>query len=74
VAATVVPGGPQNDSLVVWEGERLLYRRDGETDWAVAFSPDGATLAVANAKQGVRLLRASDGAVIAQHRVLADSL
>jgi WD40 repeat protein len=74
VAATVVPGGPQNDSLVVWEGERLLYRRDGETDWAVAFSPDGETLAVANAKQGVRLLRASDGAVLAQRKILADAM
>jgi len=74
VAATVVPGGEHQNSLLVWEGDRLLYRRDGETDWAVAFSPDGSTLAVANVKQGVRLLRASDGVVLAQHKILVDDL
>jgi len=74
IAATVVPGGEHQNSLLVWEGDRLLYRRDGETYWAVAFSPDGSTLAVANVKQGVRLLRASDGAVLAQHKILVDDL
>jgi hypothetical protein len=44
----------------------VLYRRDGEAADALAFSPDGATLATASAESGVRLLRASDGAVLAE--------
>jgi WD40 repeat protein len=72
VAASIVPGGA--DSLLVWSGDQLLYRHDGETDFAVAFSPDGATLATASAaSRGVRLLRASDGALVAARTLPVDS-
>ena len=73
VAASIVPGGA--DSLMVWGGDRLLYRRDGETDFALAFSPDGTTLATASsARDSVRLLRASDGELVAERRLLVDAL
>jgi WD40 repeat protein len=61
------------DSLLVWRGEQLLYRHDGETDFALAFSPDGATLATASAHSGVRLLGATNGTLIAERNLAIDS-
>jgi WD40 repeat protein len=67
LGASMEAGGA--GALLVWAGDRLLYRRDGETD-ALAFSPDGGALAVASPGHGLQLLRASDGAVLAE-RILS---
>jgi WD40 repeat protein len=57
-------------ALLVWAGDQLLYRLDGAID-ALAFSPDGGTLAVAGRlvadtpELALHLLRAGDGTIIA---------
>ena len=61
------------DTLLVWRGNQLLYRHDGETDFALAFSPDGTTLATASAQSGVRLLDATDGTLITERNLSIDS-
>jgi WD40 repeat protein len=61
------------DTLLVWRGDQLLYRHDGESDFALAFSPDGATLATASAQSGVRLLGATDGRLLAERNLAIDS-
>ena len=71
IALSYVPGG--TDALLVWSGDRLLYRRDGETDFAVAFSPDGSTLATASRTRGVQLFRANDGVLITERILLLDT-
>ena len=62
IAASFVPD--DGNTLLVWSGADLAYRHDGETDDALAFSPDGATLATQSSTLGVRLLSASEGSVI----------
>ena len=71
IALSYVPGG--TDALLVWSGDRLLYRRDGETDFALAFSPDGSTLATASRTRGVQLFRANDGVLITERILLLDT-
>jgi hypothetical protein len=66
IAASAFGGaGGSGAAVLVWQGDQLLFRVDGETD-ALAFSPDGGTLAVASPQHGVQLLRATDGALLAQ--------
>ena len=64
----------QGGDLLVWSGGQLLYRLT-ETPaylYALAFSPDGSTLAALDKSSGsVRLLRASDGTVLAQTTISA---
>ena len=62
------------DGLVVWRGDQLVFRRDDDRVWSVAFSPDGTTLATVSTKRGVQLLRADDGAVIAEKKLYVDDL
>jgi hypothetical protein len=69
VALSYVPGG--SDALLLWNGDKLVYRRDGETDFTIAFSPDGSTLATSSRTLGVRLLRATDGTLLASRTLLA---
>jgi WD40 repeat protein len=70
LALSYIPGG--TDSLLVWRGEQLLYRHDGDTVWSLAFSPDGTMLATTSRTRGVQLLRASDGALIAERKLPVD--
>ncbi len=58
--------------LAVWRGEQLVFRRDDDRVWSIAFSPDGTTLAIVSTKRGVQLLRADDGAVIAEKKLYVD--
>jgi hypothetical protein len=69
IAASFVPAA--GNTLLVWSGAELAYRRDGDTDDALAFSPDGATLATDSRTLGVRLLSARDGSVLAGRLVPA---
>ena len=64
MAASWVPYGP--DTMLVWQGQRLLYRVDGEDYQAIAFSTNGAVLATANDPHGVVLRDATTGAVFAE--------
>ena len=63
VAASFVPA--EGNTLLVWSGAELAYRHDGETDFALAFSQDGATLATSSSTMGLRLLSAGDGSLVA---------
>ncbi len=69
IAASFVPA--EGNTLLVWNGADLAYRHDGETDDALAFSPDGATLATQSRTLGVRLLSANDGTVITRRFIPA---
>jgi hypothetical protein len=69
IALSYVPGGP--DAMLVWKDGLLAYRRDGETDFALAFSLDGATLATGSNNGDVRLLNAGDGTLLARQTVAA---
>ena len=64
----------QGGDLLVWSGGQLLYRLH-ETPaflYTLAFSPDGSTLATVDKLSGsVRLLRASDGTVVAEKTISA---
>jgi hypothetical protein len=69
LAMSFVPG--ISDALLVWRGGQQLYRANGQTYGALAFSPDGTTLAAKARYHGLRLLRADDGALLAE-RILPD--
>lgn len=61
IALTGAPGS----SLVVYDVSTGIMRWEHDNTWAGAWSPDGATIAAAgDARTGVQLLRASDGAVV----------
>jgi len=59
------------ETLVVWQGQRLLYRFDRPGNGPVTFSPDGAVLATANGSDGVVLRDAATGTVLAQRWIPA---
>ncbi|WP_327001730.1 Hsp70 family protein [Dactylosporangium sp. NBC_01737] len=68
VAATIATGGNADQSVRLWSGDggRNTVTITGHTAWvrAVAFSPDGATLATGSQDHTIRLWRTSAPAAV----------